>query len=228
MEKWETVRYFIDCKKDIDSIMFMAQNVRLVSNLNLKGILDDRLREFYVKIKVVYDKSLSAQKIRELKDSDNIFERTLYERDKYYAHKDDNYIPNELEFNELISTLKEQLEHCQQLCNNTILGKISIDYVVYDRDLYRFVHKISPEDEEQILEARHPKYTKVTNEILGEYVKSFSDIDSIKMIKNPYQNGIIPLRAITDEEKCQMLQDTCIRTNLNLGTEYWVSFIKKK
>ena len=48
-KKWEIAKYFIDCKKDIDSIMFIAENVRQISNLNLKGILDSKLRDFYIK-----------------------------------------------------------------------------------------------------------------------------------------------------------------------------------
>ncbi len=58
MTSWEIVKYFIDCKKDIDSIMFISENVRKISNLNLRNILDSRLRDFYIKIRVVYDKSI--------------------------------------------------------------------------------------------------------------------------------------------------------------------------
>ena len=62
MTPWEIAKYLIDCKKDIDSIMFIAENVRSISNLNLKSILDSRLRDFYIKIRVVYDKSIKKQK----------------------------------------------------------------------------------------------------------------------------------------------------------------------
>ena len=40
MTSWEIAKYFIDCKKDIDSIIYISENVRLISNLNLKGILN--------------------------------------------------------------------------------------------------------------------------------------------------------------------------------------------
>ena len=45
-KKWELAKYFIDCKKDIDSIIFISENVKSISNLNLRGILDEKLRDY--------------------------------------------------------------------------------------------------------------------------------------------------------------------------------------
>ena len=152
MTSWEIVKYFIDCKKDIDSIIYISENVKLLSNLNLRRILDSRLRDYYIKIRVVYDKSIAKCQQKELCKTDPILERTMHEVDKNYAHKDDDYVPNELEFRELIDTLKQRLEHCKELCNES-LPSITIDYVPYDRDLYRFINGIK-----EIFENRRTPY----------------------------------------------------------------------
>ena len=181
MTSWEIAKYFIDCKKDIDSIIYISENVRLISNLNLKGILDSRLRDYYIKIRVVYDKSIKKSQQKELCKVDSILERTMHEADKNYAHKDDDYIPSELEFRELIDTLKQRLEHCKELCKES-LPNITIDYVPYDRDLYRFINGITPKVEEELQKKLFPNYTKTFKEAMGKDYKTFSDITELLQI----------------------------------------------
>ena len=226
MTPWEIAKYLIDCKKDIDSIMFISENVRFISNLNLRGILDSRLRDFYIKIRVVYDKSITKKQQKDLCKVDSILERTLHEVDKNYAHKDDDYIPSELEFEELISTLKERLEHCKTLCKNTV-PNITLDYVSYDRDLYRFMNCITPTVEEELQRKLYPRYTKTFNETLGKEVKPFHDIENIKMINNPGDYGVIMECGLNELEGLQNRQDACIRINVLFNQNMWCALRKK-
>lgn len=227
MTPWEIAKYLIDCKKDIDSIMFISENVRSISNLNLKSILDSRLRDFYIKIRVVYDKSFSKKEKIKLCQTDAVLERTLYETDKNYAHKDDNYIPSEVEFAELISTLKERLEHCKELCKSCI-PNITLDYVPYDRDLYRFINCITPAVEEELQRKLYPRYTKTFNETLGKGVKTFHDIENIKMINNPGDYGVIMECGLNELEGLQNRQDACIRVNVLFNQNMWCTLRKNK
>ena len=226
MTPWEIAKYLIDCKKDIDNIMFIAENVRSISNLNLKSILDSRLRDFYIKIRVVYDKSIKKQKQKELCKTDVVLERTLHEADKNYAHKDDDYIPSELEFAELISTLKERLEHCKELCK-TCIPNITLDYVPYDRDLYRFMNCITPAVEEELQKKLFPNYTKTFNDTLGKGVKTFNDIENIKMINNPGDYGVIMECGLNFFEGLQNRQDACIRINVLFKKNIWCALKEK-
>lgn len=221
MTNWEIAKYFIDCKKDIDSIMFIAENVRQISNLNLKGILDSKLRDFYIKIRVVYDKSVPKKIQKELCKTDSILERTLHEVDKNYAHKDDDYIPSELEFNELISTLKERLEHCKILCKESLPKVLTINYVPYDRDLYRFMNGITPNVEEELQQKLFPNYTKTFKEVMGKSYKTFNDIENIKMINNPGDYGVIMECGLNFYEGLQNRQDACIRINVLFNQNVW-------
>lgn len=226
MTSWEIAKYFIDCKKDIDSIIFISENVRKISNLNLRNILDSRLRDFYIKIRVVYDKSIKKQVQKELCKTDNILERTLHESDKNYAHKDDDYIPTELEFKELILILKERLEHCKELCKNNIPSIITIDYVPYDRDLYRFMNCITPDKEIELQEKLFPNFTKTFKKAAGEKYKTFNDIEDIKMINNPNEYGVIVNCGLNFYEGLQNRQDSCIKMNVLYGTNFWVTLKK--
>ena len=55
MNKWELTRYLIDAKKCVDNIMFISLNIKSLINLSVRDIVDNRLRKFYINLKVVYD-----------------------------------------------------------------------------------------------------------------------------------------------------------------------------
>ena len=48
MTKWEVARYLIDAKKCIDSIWYIADNTKSLSNINLRKKTNELLREFYI------------------------------------------------------------------------------------------------------------------------------------------------------------------------------------
>ena len=75
----------------------------------------------------------------------------MYESDKNYAHKDDDYKVTEVEsLNYLIEILKQQLVHCRKMCNKSLLDTITLDFIPYDRDLFRIVNGITPRKEEML------------------------------------------------------------------------------
>ncbi len=73
----------------------------------------------------------------------------MYESDKNYAHKDDDYKVTEVEsLNYLIEILKQQLVHCRKMCNKSLPDTITLDFIPYDHDLFRIVNGITPRKEE--------------------------------------------------------------------------------
>lgn len=206
--------------------MFIAENVKLISNLNLKGILDAKLRDYYIKIRVVYDKSITKSEKKTFSQNDSIYKSTMYEADKNYAHKDEDYIPTELEFKELIDTLKERLEHCREICDSKLPQIMTIDYVPYDRDLYRFMKHITPDVEEELQKQLYPNFTKTFKELAGKKYKSFNDIEDIKTINNPGDYGVIMRCGLNFYEGLQERQDGCIKINVLFDLDTWCS-IKK-
>lgn len=225
MTKWELARYLIDAKKCVDNVLFIAENVKDLKNLSLKDVVEDRLRKFYINVKVVYDKSLSKPHRLALKKTDLIFEQTCSERDKNYAHKDETYTKPDYEsLTELANILKERLIHCLELCKNSLPKEITLDFIDYDRDLYRFLMKIDPETEEELLKQQHPGYgVKPSKEALKDSVtkKVFNDTEDIKKIVNPGDYAVILNAGLTVREGIQEIQDGLIKMNVLMNTNVW-------
>ena len=226
MTKWELTRYLIDAKKCVDNILFIAENVKGLRNLSLRDIVEDRQRKFYINVKVVYDKSLTDSQKKILKASDEIYKQTCMERDKNYAHKDDSYIQSDHEsLTEIADILKERLIHCFSLCKNALPDVVTLDFIDYDRDLYRFLNKIDPEREEELLKAQHPGYgVKPSAKELKNGVsrKVFYDTEDIKKIDNPNEYAVIMKAGLTIREGIQEMQDGFIRINVLSGENMWV------
>lgn len=226
MTKWELTRYLIDAKKCVDNILFIAENVQELRNLSLRDIVEDRQRKFYINVKVVYDKSLTDSQKKSLKESDEIYRQTCMVRDKNYAHKDDSYIqPDHESLTEIADILKERLTHCFSLCKNALPDVVTLDFIDYDRDLYRFLNKIDPKKEEELLKAQYPGYgIKPSEEELKNGVsrKVFYDTEDIKKIDNPDDYAVIMNAGLTVREGIQERQDSVIRINVLSGQNIWV------
>lgn len=225
MTKWELARYLIDAKKCVDNILFIAENIKELRNLSLRDIVEDRQRKFYINVKVVYDKSLTDSQKKSLKKSDEIYRKTCMERDKNYAHKDDSYIQPDYEsLTEIADILKKRLIHCFNLCKKELPEVVTLDFIDYDRNLYRFLNKIDSKREEEILKAQHPTYgVKPSVEELknGISKKVFYDTEDIKKINSPDDYAVIIKAGLTVREGIQEMQDGCIRINVLSGQNIW-------
>ncbi len=226
MTRWELARYLIDAKKCVDNILFIAENIKELRNLSLRDIVEDKQRKFYINVKVVYDKCLTNTQKKSLIDSDMIYKQTCIERDKNYAHKDDSYIkPDHKSIAEIADTLKERLVHCFELCKNALPDALTLDFIDYDKDLYRFLNKIDSEREEKLLKAQYPGYgVKPSNKDLksGISKKVFYDTEDMKKINNPDEYAVIMNAGLTVREGIQEMQDSIIRINVLSGQNMWV------
>lgn len=225
MTKWELARYLIDAKKCVDNILFIAENVKELRNLSLRDIVEDRQRKFYINVKVVYDKSLSKSQRKELKENDPVYRETCTERDKNYAHKDDSYVcPDYNSLTEIAEVLKKRLIHCFNLCKGALPDVITLNFIDYDRVLYRFLNKIDPEKEEELLKAQYPGYgIKPSEEELKNGIsrKVFYDTEDIKKIDNPDDYAVIMNAGLTVREGIQEMQDGFIKMNVLSGKNMW-------
>ena len=225
MTKWELARYLIDAKKCVDNILFIAENVKELRNLSLRDIVEDRQRKFYINVKVVYDKSLTNSQKKFLKESDEIYNQTCVERDKNYAHKDDSYVqPDHKSLAEIAGILKKRLIRCFDLCKDALPDVVTLDFIDYDRDLYRFLNKIDPEKEEKLFKAQHPGYgVKPREEELKNGIsrKVFYDTEDIKKIDNTDEYAVILKSGLTVREDIQEMQDGFIRINVLIGGNMW-------
>ena len=130
MNKWELARYLIDAKKCIDSLLYINDNYDKLSNLNLREIIENKIRHFYINLCVVFDKSFSKNELGKIKKSSDAVNHIYYERDKNYAHKDVDYKKNQNQkLINVINTMKRELQNCNEICCNKLPKEITIDYV---------------------------------------------------------------------------------------------------
>ena len=85
MKKWELSRYLIDAKKCVDSIIFISDNIKAITNIDVRDKVNSKRNSFYINCCVVLDKSFPKKK-KALCDSDEIAKELYYERDKNSAH----------------------------------------------------------------------------------------------------------------------------------------------
>ena len=149
----------IDAKKNIDSIIFIEENIDKVCNLNLRRKVEELRREFYINCCVVLDKSHPKNKKKICEDK--LIEAIYYERDKNCAHRDDDY--KSLEFNQLsdmIETMKHQIQQVLVVCKDSLPNNITLDFVSHDKELFRLIYGIAAEKEEEIKHRKYPEYGK--------------------------------------------------------------------
>lgn len=231
MTKWETARYFIDAKKCIDSVWYIAENGKYVSNINLRKKIDTLLREFYINCCVVLDETHNK---KALCQENSTIDRIYYERDKDKAHKDANYKP--IKFSSLLELrdiMKGQLSAVHINCSSVLPNNITLNYVPHDRELFRLVHSITAETEEKIKEAKYPLYNKSNPDPNNpQTIKKtvFDDTEDIRDIPNDQkdQYAVIVENGINLFEGLQERQDACVKLNVLYNQNIWCSIPDKK
>lgn len=227
MKGWELARYYIDAKKSIDSILYISEHGKQISNVNLREKTNDVRRKFYINCCVVLDKCFPKDKKRICED--NVISSIYYERDKNGAHKDDDYISKEYEsLTDMASDMKQQIQSVKNICSDFLPEQITLDYVAFDSELFRIANGITKEIEEQIMLDKHPgRAEKIIEDIPTKTISVLNDTEDLRKIPENKRDeyGTVLEVGITMEESMQKLQDGCIRTNLLYGENMWVSIL---
>ena len=229
MKGWELARYFIDAKKSIDSILYISEFGKQISNVNLREKTNDIRRKFYINCCVVLDKCFPKEKKHICED--NVISSIYYERDKNGAHKDEDYISKEYEsLIDMASDMKEQIQSVKNICSDFLPEQITLDYVAFDSELFRIANGITKEIEEQIMLDKHPgRNEKLPESVSTRTIAIFNDTEDLRKIPENKRNeyGTLFEMGINTEESLQKLQDGCIKTNLLYGEKMWVSISKE-
>lgn len=222
MNKWELARYIIDGKKSVDTVLFLAENGSKVSNINIRQEVNDAKQKFYVSICVVMDKCFPRKK--KTICSNLIISAIYYERDKNFAHKDDNYTAKEYaSLQEIADEMIEQIRAVKELCSEFLPQELSLDFVAFDSKLFRIANGITKDIEEEVLNIKHPGRNRaIPIDIPTKEYKIFYDTEDIKKI-DPKEYAAILQTGLCMEETMQHLQDGGIRINVLYGTDIWVS-----
>jgi len=221
MKKWQIAGYLIESKKCVDSLMFIDKNIDNLKNLDINSLMEEKIQKLYINLRVIYDKCLNKSEITLLKEKDKIYTETLYHRDKKYAHKDDNYHKKEYKSRlELIEDLKGKVIHCYEICKSKLPEEITLDFIPYDKNLYRVIKKITPKKEEFLKQVLY-KQIERDNDKTIEVFKVFNEIEDINDIKNTKEYAVLVENGINLFEGLQNRQDACIRINLLYDLNIW-------
>ena len=226
MKKWEAARYFIDAKKCVDSVWYIAENGKLISNINLRKKVDELLRAFYINCCVVLDETHNK---KALCQADATIKRIYYERDKDKAHKDADYKPIKYSsLFELRDIMKDQLLTVYNNCGSVLPDNITLDYVPHDKELFRLAHSITPENEERIKAEKYPLYKKANydiNDPRTELRTVFQDTEDLRNIPADKINeyAVVLEAGINYYEMVQEMQDGIIKLNVLFNQNMWAS-----
>ena len=234
MNKWETARYLIDAKKNTDSVWYIAENAEQLQFIDLRKKLNIIRDEFYIKCCVVIDEyvaSLSGIKKRDLCNSDSVVDRIYYERDKNSAHKDQNYSRREYSsFMDVFEDMKNELIHVRTTCKDCLPDVVTLDFVPYDRELFRFIHHVTADVEEDIMEKKYPfRHVKGSG---GKQLQLsvFNDTEDLKSISEEDRSkyAVLFKNGICFDEGIQERQDACILVNALYNKNMWCSVNQKE
>ncbi|MBE6990113.1 MAG: hypothetical protein E7426_05150 [Ruminococcaceae bacterium] len=233
MKKWELARYLIDAKKCVDSILYISNHADQLRYYDLRELIDGKRNTFYINCCAVIDKTIVSKKINKhtLCEEDPIVDLLYLERDKNSAHKDDAYIPQSFDKIEAIAfQMKEQIIHIRELCKDHLPKEITLDFVPHDKALFRAVHKLLADDEEKILNEKHPLRKTMVPQ--GENTKSFTILHDLLDLRTVPEEArkdycVVFNNGINLYEGIQERQDGAIKANLLHGKNMWCSVSKE-
>ncbi len=227
MEKWELARYMIDAKKSVDTILYLSLYAEKVSMVDIRGIVNETRRAFYINACIVLDKCFPKKKKEICKNA--LIQSVYYERDKNYAHKDESYADKQYDsISSMADEMKCQLEAIRKSCASSLPDVLTLDYLAFDSKLFRIANGVTKDMEEAALNIKHPGRLHQSGEEetrKGKIYSLFSDTEDIKRITEGQKKeyAAILQTGIVVEETLQRLQDGCIRTNVLHRTEMWVT-----
>lgn len=224
MNKWELARYVIDAKKCIDSLIYIDKYLDQLRHLEIREQVSLLCDRFYIRCCVVLDKTINK---KEICATDDIVKTLYYERDKNSAHKDESYKGKNYTIKEQINNMKTQLQHVVTLCKDNLPDVLTLNYVPYDKILFRLVNNLSSYDiEEVIKKKKFTNYGKLPEGVPFKEVKAFNDTEEIRHIdeNERSQYGVICECGLNMYEGLQNRQDFCIKVNVLFNLNMWVSF----
>ncbi len=226
MNKWSIAKYLIDAKKNIDSILFIDENIEKVCNLNLRIKIEELRRSFYINCCVVLDKSHPKNKKKICEDK--VIASVYYERDKNGAHRDDDYkAPEYNKISDMVETMKNQIQQVFLICKDSLPNNITLNFVPHDKELFRLIYGMTAEKEEIIKHRKYPQYEKLQSSVDFLSKKVFQEVEDIKAIDDKNEYAVIIEDGINFYESLQNRQDACIKMNILYNLETWCSFEKE-
>ena len=237
MTNWKIARYLIDAKKEVDSLWYISVNIHKI-NCDIKKLVEQHRNTFYVNSAAVLDKYIDISEPQRkkrvefkktLRDSYPLLQKLFYYRDKHSAHKDDDF--KDTDFSSIMDIVEECmdiLKEVKSICANVLPDCITLDFVCYDAELFRFIWGITKDIEKNI---KKQKYLACNEKIKADEVcnkRIFKDTEDLWKVDNRNDYAVIFEDGLTLYEQIQKRQDSCIKTNVLFNQNIWCTYNKEQ
>lgn len=237
MKKWEVARYLIDAKKGVDTILFIDRyNDKLSVGDKKKAIFLVR-ENFYINLTAIIDKYCEQMKVNKsaLLNSNSVLKRIKYDRNKHEAHKDEGFLPRSYaKLSDMCSDMIKEIQEVKLVCSDILPEGITLDFIPYDRTLFRLVYGVNFDKEKEMNHLRYSNLIGV-NDIqksglfTDKKLSIFEDTEDIyRLTEEEKKEKVVLMESgLNILEGLQNRQDACIRLNVLNDTDIWCSINKK-
>lgn len=237
MTKWEVAKYLLSAKRDIDSLLFIKENLEKIP-MTIRMDYVNRMKDhFYINCCVVVDEYLKQKNIKSKektlwKDSYIKIQQVYYERDKNSAHIDSDYqMKNFNSFGQLINEMKSQLKEIHQICKDILPLRFEINYFPHDKVLFRLINKVDQKKEEEINKSKYVDHKE--GFAIGELSKPRNVVYDIKELRGLSEEKKKELAVLVEAglnffEAQQNLQDFYILINAIHDLNYWTFEVENR
>lgn len=217
MNEWQNAYYLILAKQGIDSLLFLQKYYDdLVFHEDF--IRNYRLPLFYLSLCYILEDKYKEGKKKEICESNKTIQQIFMKRDKNYAHKDANFKQENLELNDLIKTMKQELEEVYNTCKDKLPQNLKLEYVPHDRMLFRILYPLSYiKDIEDY--CNHPIfYISDEDKDVNELIK-MNTSDARKTSDDMEEIGFHPVEGITRNEQYQDMELKAIKWEIEFESK---------
>lgn len=237
MTKWEVGRYLIEAKKNIDTLLFIERYESKISDGEKKKSIKAARQEFYINLTAIIDEYCNQIKIDKPKllKSNSILKRIKYDRNKHEAHKDITFLPREYKsLNDMIIDMKNEIAEVKIVTSAILPEKITLDFIPYDRTLFRLIYCVNYEKEREMNHSRYlgfvePADIEKSALFTNNSLSFFNDTEEIHRLSEEDKKRKVVLieNGLNLLEGIQNRQDSLICLNVLNNSNVWCSLTDK-
>lgn len=227
ISKWINANYLIAAKQEVDSLWYIAKHQALMANtinVDFRYLVELHRNTFYINAADVVDKLNDGKTKRkhQLCEANPIINQLYCYRDQHAAHKDRTFHDNNWNnLMEIVNECKQILNEVLFVCKNVLPDNITLNYVCYDRFLFRVIYDITKEVEDRIEAHKYSCRDINFNKDNTVSKTIFHNIEDKWKIENSTNYAVIVKNGLVYEEGVQERQTSCIRWNVLHGENTW-------
>ena len=124
--------------------------------------------------------------------------------------------------------MEKQIIHVRGVAASCLPENVTLDFVPHDRELFRFVHHVTADVEDEISKRKYPLRNcfQGTNEGIARRI--LNDTEELRRIDEEEKDKycVVIANGLSFYEGVQEQQDACVKINMLFGENMWCSVNK--